>query len=1033
MKLNPNKCGMGLPRCSGATPATGTISLTRWTASQPVTKHLRLAADLTIEKVSSASQLHEGTAQFVQCSAVAFPALLTSMGSNDCLSFGIPIDDQATSVVSRKKFNARGSPAGTMTRTADAMRWPDGPAILMIDHDHHERIYTPAELLQALYEICAPLQHTAHVWAASASSCIYNRTTKKVVRGIEGQRAYIVVKDGTDIPRAAKVLFQRSWLAGHGYIKISNAGSLLVRSVLDDSVFQANRIDYCAPAICEPPLVQQKQKPKLHGNPGLVLDTSVALPDLVAGELIHFNALIAKAKADKSVEAAAVRASYVSGKVEKLVANGVDAIAAHALIASALDTDTLCGDFVLTTEDGRDVTVADLLRDKHAWHGSKFADPIEPDYRNDRRVALAYLNGPGRPCIHSFAHGRRTFTLTLAKEKINLITGNRSEYIRDMLQTVKTQELFYRRGGELVAIESGLVVPQDEHLMLRSLDQTFRFVRTVRVKKEFQEIPADLPPCIAKQIVNAYASEFPSLRAVASAPVISLKSGDLIERSGFDLASGMFIEVPDDWPGVQNEPSIVDVANAVKELWGPVRMFPYAESIDQTIMLTAMLTSVVRSQLATAPGFAFDAPIQASGKTLLIKVLAALGGHSAAMSPQPDAKSDDEMRKRLFAILRGGDRVIVIDNIVGEFDSPSLATMLTSEIYSDRILGKSEAATVPSTALVLLSGNNLRLAGDLPRRILRCRIDPAIENPHQRSFPFDPVEVVKAKRSKLLAAAMTILRACILKMDGQQSAPGRMASFEAWDDLVRQTVCWLADLQNSNVIPAGSLDFPALVDPMEAINQAVKDDPTRTSLGRLLESWDIEIGTGNTASAALTVSRLIGQSEATRSTAKPVPTTGLACNLHDVLIEVAGNAMTRTINSKSLGKWLASHKDRVIDGRRLQRGSNYQGVATWWVEDLSGCGGFGGSISNGSKNTQKIKTSINNGPAGNSPTKPTKPHALDRDKKTRAGPKTGTGRRQPMIGSAAANAASSASVMAPKRASKPPCRGPTSTRRTSGA
>jgi hypothetical protein len=52
------------------------------------------------------------------------------------------------------------------------------------------------------------------------------------------------------LPELADVLFKRMWLGGHGYIVISRAGSMLVRSIFDASVFSPERLDFVAGANC---------------------------------------------------------------------------------------------------------------------------------------------------------------------------------------------------------------------------------------------------------------------------------------------------------------------------------------------------------------------------------------------------------------------------------------------------------------------------------------------------------------------------------------------------------------------------------------------------------------------------------------------------------------------------------------------------------------------------------------------------------------------------------------------------------------
>ena len=55
-----------------------------------------------------------------------------------------------------------------------------------------------------------------------------------------------------------------------------------------------------------------------------------------------------------------------------------------------------------------------------------------------------------------------------------------------------------------------------------------------------------------------------------------------------------------------------------------------------------------------------------------------------------------------------------------------------------------------------------------------------------------------------------------------------MASFESWDDLIRQTVCWIG----AEIAPG---EFG---DPLDLVRRAQGSDPARESLFALLEALD---------------------------------------------------------------------------------------------------------------------------------------------------------------------------------------------------
>ena len=927
------------------------IQLTRWTATHPVTKEISLAAEGELIKKSTASQLYDGSVERLAVTVAEFSNLLPRLGQNDCLSYGITRADDAARVLSKKRAAGQGLSNGTITRTTEHMQWPSGPAILMVDYDPDEAtVLSKQELLDALYTACPTLKNCVHIWWPSTSSCLYHGETGKEIRGIFGQRVYIVVAVGHDIPRAGAVLCKRLWLAGYGHIKISKAGTMLLRTVADGTVWQPNRIDYCTPPSCEAPLESRKPPPELYGDPAFALDTTIGLRDLDGAEEAAFEKLVEAAKQSIAEQARGVRNKYLDKKIGDLVANGVSPAEATRIINQAVEGATLVGDFTLFATTGETVTIKQLLNDPVKWHGASFADPLDPDYHDDNRIARAYLLGVARPYIFSFAHGGMRYFL--AREAVTLLIakGQRGSYLEQAAKHLSESEAAFLRGTSLVEIDDA----GDIHLLtelgvLKLLDHTIRFaIMTAR-----GPAPVDALPKWAQLLAGPYATSFKPLKAVLSAPIIDPNTGHILTQPGYHPAQQMYMTNAENFCEVPLAHSIEQVEEALATLWWPVRRFPFVAPADQSVMLASMLTMVIRPMLGTVPAFAFDAPVQGSGKTLLIKFLCVLAGEVPTMSPPPDSGNDEEMRKRLFACLREGDKVIVIDNLVGAFDSPALASMITSDRYKDRILRESRTEEVPNCATVLLSGNNLSLKGDLPRRVFVCRIDPKIELPHQRTFDFDPEQVGMQFRQELVASALTLIRAFLARPDeSARPAPGRFASFEQWDDVVRQTVCWLGDLQAANQIPTGSeigSDYPVVVDPMEAINEVVRHDPVRERHGHLLHEIAQRFGAGNGHGNQFSTRQLVA--EADPFTCARIggihAVDDEVANLYDLLVEVAGDAVQRKINNRSLGSYFSKHKDRIVGGLCLRSAGTRQNTAIWHIEDidgiLGGLRGFGGS------------------------------------------------------------------------------------------
>lgn len=307
----------------------------------------------------------------------------------------------------------------------------------------------------------------------------------------------------------------------------------------------------------------------------------------------------------------------------------------------------------------------------------------------------------------------------------------------------------------------------------------------------------------------------------------------------------------------------------------------------------------MRQALSAAPGFLVSAHTAGSGKTLLAKALAQLAG---AKTPyvMANSKEEEESKKRLLALGRSATPAAIIDNVNGTFGSDSLNAWLTAETYSDRILGQSETVTVGTKLLLLITGNNVTLKGDLCRRVLTCVIDPEMEQPYTRSFPFDPEVYCKQHRLELVRATLTILKA---SRNAGAKCPGGYASFELWSETVRAAVLWLS--------AEGFGEYP---DPLDVISKSYDDDPETSRLRRLLEVWHRVYD-----SRSMALGEII-----------PMPFVEGERIPFEILDEIAGEH--GKINIKRLGHWIKKFSERYVGGLKFRRSSDRGGSATWMVQ-----------------------------------------------------------------------------------------------------
>jgi hypothetical protein len=412
--------------------------------------------------------------------------------------------------------------------------------------------------------------------------------------------------------------------------------------------------------------------------------------------------------------------------------------------------------------------------------------------------------------------------------------------------------------------------------------------------------PADCPAAIATGLLAAkQESGLPELLAVASAPVIDPRTGRLIDQDGFDQASGLLMLLSDSsaWPGIAEKPTKPQVEQALAELWKPFEQFPFCGPVDRGVFLSALLSDLVRALLPTCPAYALDAPTAGSGKSLLALCLSIIAG---ARTPAvlPAASDQEELRKRLLALLRQGGPCAVLDNLQGPLDSPALCALLTAETYQDRLLGSTQILTVPTRSLFIITGNNVLLRGDLCRRVLTARLDPQTETPWKRRFDLDPADYCRERRLALVAAGLTVLRA------GLQNAPDladRTASFEAWSDSLRKTVCWL-----------GTEGLFDCADPVLSIDLAFEQDPETTKLAALLAAWLGEFGT-----EPRRVADAISRAEQDY--------TG---DLAEALAEITGD---QRFNPRLLGRWIERNRGRLVGGLKFELFGSLNRAKTWRV------------------------------------------------------------------------------------------------------
>jgi putative DNA primase/helicase len=302
-----------------------------------------------------------------------------------------------------------------------------------------------------------------------------------------------------------------------------------------------------------------------------------------------------------------------------------------------------------------------------------------------------------------------------------------------------------------------------------------------------------------------------------------------------------------------------------------------------------------------------DAPVAGSGKSYLFDIAAAIAT-GQLMPVISQGKTEEETEKRLGAAVMASQSLICIDNVNGELRRDALAQLIERPRPLVRVLVRSELFEVDSRGTSFFAnGNNILVAGDLTRRVVRTRLDPKMEQPELKEFTGDPVTKVLENRGAYVAAALTVV--CAYIAAGSPNKKKRLISFEGWSDTVRSAIAWLG-----------------MNDPCESMTSVRADDPERGMLAALLAAWAATFGTGyshrvllNEAVAAATRVN-ITDSAGNRRFANPELQSAVA----------AAVPAQRQLDATTFSRWLRTKKHRRVGDMWFDSEPTTHGHK-WWI------------------------------------------------------------------------------------------------------
>jgi hypothetical protein len=379
-------------------------------------------------QIKSATQLYSGTVkQYALNSTEELPNfyhMCRGLTPHQAITLGVT-DAPVTPLVTKKHF-VQGT---NVARTLKCFTFP-AEGLMLFDIDSGD--YTPEELHGILISAVPELRGVAFIAWESTSSQIYH-SDGRCLRGNHGYHCFIPVekvRGNHTFEKIRNYLEFRCWQAGHGFIEVSAAGSMLKRSILDLSVFSPERLVYEAAPVLAPELIQ-KRTTQPYYVPGHALNTELVPEIGPTEERILYNLIReASQKPEIKEQAARVRSlrkeSYIrehrdidrnraGNMFERLTKAGnligPGRIYPHMESLRAEDIPSL--HLSADSEGARPFfKVSQALNSPDLYAGIACHDPMEPEYNNWSQTATVLLDDMGRnPFIASFAHGKKTYRL----------------------------------------------------------------------------------------------------------------------------------------------------------------------------------------------------------------------------------------------------------------------------------------------------------------------------------------------------------------------------------------------------------------------------------------------------------------------------------------------------------------------------------------------------------------------------------------------------------------------------------------------
>lgn len=294
------------------------------------------------------------------------------------------------------------------------------------------------------------------------------------------------------------------------------------------------------------------------------------------------------------------------------------------------------------------------------------------------------------------------------------------------------------------------------------------------------------PDIVIKDVLATPDPSLPILHGVTGAPVFA-PDGTLQIIEGYNEHSKLYFAPAKGFniPDVSQEPTQEDVDKARDLILDDILgQFPFSGpkngQSEKAHTAAMFLQPFVRPMITGAtPVYLIEKPSPGTGATLMVQaaLYPFLGGLVAAIT---EGRSEEEWRKRITAKLQDAPTAFFIDNLRQRLDSSAFASVITSGLWEDRILGSTQMTTIQARCLWVATGNNPTVSQEIKRRCVRIRLDAQLPDPHLRVGFKHPrlLAWVHENRALLVWAGLTLVQNWIAQK--MPKAKMTLGMFDDW-------------------------------------------------------------------------------------------------------------------------------------------------------------------------------------------------------------------------------------------------------------